>query len=228
MIHSRKVTTLVPMKAHSERVPNKNIRSFCGKPLYRHILHTLDSTYAVDEIVIDTDSDEIAAEAPKLSRKIRIIERPEGLRGDEVSMNRIIEHDIGQSDTDIVIQTHSTNPLLRSETIANALKKFVECEEHDSLFSVNKFQTRFYDQDGKAINHNPDELLPTQQLPFVYEENSCIYVFTKESFDAAGKRIGAKPLMFPTPWIESIDIDNEYTFRLAELLAGYAVHMETE
>ncbi len=69
MIHSRKVTALVPMKANSERVKNKNIRLFCGKPLYHHILQTLDKTYAIDEIIINTDSDQIAAEAPGLSKK---------------------------------------------------------------------------------------------------------------------------------------------------------------
>ncbi len=228
MIHSRKVTTLVPMKAHSERVKNKNIRPFCGKPLYHHIIHTLDKTYAVDEIVINTDSDQIAAEAPGLSRKVRVHERPESIRGDFVSMNKVLAYDLEKLDVDIVMQTHSTNPLLRSETVAKALKAFVEDEEHDSLFSVNAYQSRFYDHTGKAINHNPEELLRTQDLNPVYEENSCIYVFTRESFDKKQRRIGDTPLLFPTPWIESIDIDNEYTFRLAELLAGYAAHMETE
>jgi len=228
MIHSRKVTALVPMKAHSERVKNKNIRLFCGKPLYHHIVHTLDRTYAVDEICINTDSDVIAEEAVTLSRKVQIHRRPEELCGDFVSMNRIIEYDVAHRQTDIVLQTHSTNPLLRSETIAKALKAFVEDEEHDSLFSVNLYQSRFYDSQGQAVNHNPDELLRTQDLPPMYEENSCIYVFTKESFEQKGRRIGERPRLFPTPWVESTDIDNEYTFRLAELLAGYAAHMETE
>lgn len=228
MIHNRKVTALVPMKAHSERVPNKNVRPFCGKPLYQHIIHTLDKTYAVDEIVINTDSEVIAQGAPTLSRKVHTVERPEELRGDFVSMNRILEYDLSQLETDIVLQTHSTNPLLRSETIGKALKGFVEDEEHDSLFSVNAYQSRFYDREGNAINHNPDELLRTQDLPFLYEENSCIYVFTRESFGLRMRRIGENPLLYPTPWIESIDIDNEYMFRLAELLAGYAAHMEVE
>lgn len=228
MIHSRRVTALMPMKSHSERVKNKNIRPFCGKPLFHHMVHTLDKTYAVDEIAINTDSEQIAEEAPKLSRKVRIIERPKELRGDFVSMNLIIAHDLSVLGPDIVLQTHSTNPLLRSETIAKALKLFVEDDEHDSLFSVNQYQSRFYDHAGKAINHNPEELLRTQDLSPVYEENSCIYVFTTESFGAKKRRIGAFPRMFPTPWIESIDIDNEYTFRLAEMLAGYASHLEME
>ena len=140
-------------------------------------------------------------------------------------MNRVIEYDLSLLDTDIVLQTHSTNPLLRSETIAKALKRFVEENQHDSLFSVNAYQSRFYDHEGRAINHNPKELLRTRDLCPVYEENSCIYLFTNESFSVESRRIGWHPVLFPTAWIESIDIDNEYAFRLAELLAGYASHM---
>lgn len=222
MIFNRKVAALVPIKEHSERVSGKNFRDFCGRPLYEHILHTLDRTYAVDEILIDTDSDRVIRRAPELSRKIRVVERPEELCGDFVSMNKIIEHDLTQLDADIVLQTHATNPLLKAGTIAEALKTFAEDEEHDSLFSVNAFQSRFFTADGKPVNHDPTELLRTQDLDPVYEENSCLYLFTRESFQATGRRIGLTPIMFPTPHVESIDIDDEFAFHLAELLAGYA------
>ena len=223
MIHNRKVTALVPIKEHSERVTGKNFRDFCGKPLYQHILDTLDRTYAVDEIVINTDSPRVSQEAPGLSRKVRVIDRPAELIGDAVSTNRIFEYDLSQTDADLYIQTHATNPLLRSETIALALKQYLDVEEsYDSLFSVNAYQSRFYTTEGQPVNHDPENLIPTQDLKPVYEENSCIYVFTKESFAKKGRRIGMTPFMFPTPKIESVDIDDEFTFRLAELLGLYA------
>ena len=223
MIHNRKVVALVPIKDQSERVSGKNFRAFAGKPLYHHIVHTLDRTYAVDEIVIDTDSHRVMREAPELSPKVRAIERPEELRGHDVSTNRIFGHDLVQVEADIFVQTHATNPLLRPETIAAALKTFVENEEeYDSLFGVNTYRSRFYREDGSAVNHDPELLIPTQDLSPVYEENSCIYVFTRESFEKKKRRIGLKPLMFPTPPMESVDIDDEFAFRLAELLALYS------
>lgn len=223
MIHSRKVVALIPIKEHSERVPGKNFREFAGKPLYQHIVATLDKVYAVDEILIDTDSHRIMNEAPKLSPKVRVVERPAELRGDEVSTNRIFAHDLTQVEADIFLQTHTTNPLIRAETIALALKTFVEAEDkYDSLFGVNVYHSRFYREDGSPLNHDPENLIRTQDLPPLFEENSCLYVFTRESFLKKGRRIGEKPLMFPTPNIESIDIDDEFTFRLAELLALYA------
>jgi CMP-N-acetylneuraminic acid synthetase len=223
MIFDRRVVALVPIKDHSERVTGKNFRSFAGKPLYHHIVHTLDRVYAVDRILIDTDSLRVIDEAPGLSAKVSVLRRPDELCGDAVSTNRIFAHDLAESDGDIYLQTHATNPLMRAETFAQALKVFVENEEtHDSLFGVTEHHSRFYDLRGQAINHNPEELIRTQDLPPLCEENSCVYVFTKESFAKQSRRIGETPLMFPTPAIQSIDIDDEFQFRLAELLALYA------
>jgi CMP-N-acetylneuraminic acid synthetase len=222
MIFNRKVIALVPIKEHSERVKSKNFRDFNGKPLYHHIMETLQKTYAVDEIIVNTDSSIVANEASNLWSKVKIINRPDELIGDFVSVNKLIKHDINNSDGDIYLQTHATNPLLKAETIAQAIKKFAEVEEnYDSLFTVNRFQTRFYTHDGKPINHNPEELLRTQDLNPVFEENSCIYMFTKESFDKNERRIANKPFIFETPHIESIDIDDEFSFKLAEILSIY-------
>jgi CMP-N-acetylneuraminic acid synthetase len=222
MIFNQRVVAIVPIKAHSERVPEKNVRPFAGRPLFHHILSTLEETYPVDEVVVDTDSDRIAAEAETFE-KVTVVMRPDELRGDCVSVNRIIAHDMTRVDAQIYLQTHATNPLLKEQTISEALRQFGLSEEHDSLFSVKRLQTRLYRADGSAINHDPSTLLRTQDLPPVYEENSCLYIFTPESFLAAGRqRIGNRAMMFETDRIESIDIDDEFTFGLAEMLARYS------
>lgn len=219
MIHSRKVTALVPIKAHSERVKEKNLREFCGKPLFHHVLAALERTYAVDEIIVNTDSDRVAADTPKLFRKVKIHLRPEQLRGDMVSTNKIFEYDIQKAQSDIYLQTHATNPLIKPETFARALKTFVEDESgYDSLFSVNEYHSRFYDSELKPINHDPSNLIRTQDLRPVYEENSCLYIFTADSFAQTKARIGKNPMLFTTPPIESIDIDDAVSWRIAELL----------
>jgi CMP-N-acetylneuraminic acid synthetase len=222
MILNQTVVALVPMKEHSERVPGKNTRPFAGRPLFHHILDTLERTYAVDQVVVDTDSPQVAADASNRFSKVRILDRPARLRGDLVSMNDIIAYDLSQVPADIYVQTHATNPLLRSETIVEGLHRFIHSEDHDSLFSVNRLQTRLYTSTGNPINHDPEKLIRTQDLPPIFEENSVLYVFTKPSFEVHHRRIGDKPLLFETDRIESIDIDDEFTFRLAEMLAGYA------
>ena len=224
MIHSRKVAAIIPIKAQSKRIEEKNFKEFCGKPLFHHVIRALDRVYSVDEIIINTDSTRITEEAPKLSPKVRIHQRANELCGDYVSVNRLIEHEVNISDSDIYLQTHTTNPLIKPETFANALHRFIDKEgEYDSLFSVNTHQTRFYDHNLKPVNHNPAELIRTQDLPPVYEENSCIYIFTKMSFFAASARIGIKPVIFPTPRIESIDIDDQISWRIAELIGMHTL-----
>ena len=80
-------------------------------------------------------------------------------------------------------------------------------------------QTRFYREDASPVNHDPNNLLRTQDLETWYEENSNLYLFSGESFAATNARIGRKPLLFPTPMLESIDIDNHETWCLAEMVA---------
>jgi len=223
MIYNRRVTAIVPIKEHSERVKQKNFRNFAGKPLYHHVLATLERTYAVDDVVVDTDSAVVMNEASGLFPKVKIIERPEQLHGDFVSVNKIIEHDISAFESDIYLQTHVTNPLIKAETFGRALKAFIEGEEEfDSLFTVNRFQSRFYSHTGEPINHSLGELIRTQDLDPVYEENSNLYIFTRESFESTQARIGKKPQLHEMSRIESIDIDDEFTFHLAEILALYA------
>jgi len=182
MIFNQKVTALVPIKGHSERVPGKNLRDFAARPLMCHILSTLENTFAVDQVIVDTDSEEVAGHARAFS-KVQVLDRPEKLRGDMVSMNEVIAHDILQCPSDIFLQTHATNPLLKPETVSEALRTFVKSEQHDSLFSVTPMHVRLFDRKGNPINHDPKQLIRTQDMEPVFEENSCIYVFTKQSFE---------------------------------------------
>jgi len=221
-----KVAAIVPMRHHSERVPGKNYRVLAGKPLYHHIVETLLSCPLIAEVWIDTDSDLILREAGRLF-PIHTIRRPEHLRADTEPMNNILLHDVQQIQSDFYLQTHSTNPLLRSETISRAVAQFLEPGEHDSLFSVTRWQKRLYDAGGRPINHNPRELLRTQDLPPVFEENSCIYLFSRPTLETYGTRIGARPLRFEIAASEAVDIDDEEDFLLAECLYQRRLSGET-
>ncbi|WP_296635764.1 acylneuraminate cytidylyltransferase family protein [Polaribacter sp.] len=215
------VTLLLPMKGNSERVPNKNLKLFNGKPLFHVILDKLVNSKYINNVIINTDSDLIAESAlSKYHDFITIHRRPKSIQGDFVSMNKIIEYDLKNSNSDIYVQTHSTSPLLNVDSIDAAINNMISNKANfDSIFSVTKIQTRFYDKDGNAFNHNPKELLRTQDLEPLFEENSGFYIFTKDSFKNAGnKRIGLKPLMFEIDKIESIDIDEPLDFIIAETM----------
>ena len=214
------IIALLPMKGHSERVPNKNIRIFNERPLFHNIAKVLESSDYIKKIIINTDDKFIAENAKENFSKVLIIDRPSNLQGDLIPMNEIINYDISKFDHEHFLQTHSTNPLLTKSTLERAIEfYFSNIDKYDSLFSVTKEYGRFYWDSGEPINHNPEKLLRTQDLTPLFKENSNIYIFSKSSFyKANNNRIGTKPFMFEMNKFEAIDIDNEEDFILAEIL----------
>lgn len=215
-----KTTALLPIKQNSERVKGKNFRDLCGKPLYAWILETLLSCEEIDEVVIDTDSESFIEELHQKYPAVRTLLRPEAIRGGAVSMNLIIQHDMSQCpDTDLFIQTHTTNPLLTKKSIDSAIRMFRQrTEDYDSLFSVNRIQARTYWRDGSAINHVLGELKRTQDLEPIFEENSNFFLFTRDSFQKTASRLGSKPFLFETKPMESLEIDEEEDFQFVQLV----------
>lgn len=214
-----KLIALVPMRHHSQRVPGKNYRPLAGKPLYQHIIETLLAVPEIHEIVVDTDSQPVIDGLRQNFPQVQVIDRPEHLRADDIPMNDILIHDTAQFPADFYIQTHSTNPLLKPQTVTNAISNFFQqYPERDSLFSVTRWQTRLYDQHGKAINHDPSVLIQTQDLPPVYEENSCLYIFTRANLIQKHHRISDTPLMFEIEADEAWDIDEELDFAICDFL----------
>ena len=214
-----KIVALVPMRHHSQRVPGKNYRPLGGKPLFHHILSTLLMVPEISGIVVDTDSPNVIQGLQENFPTVRCIDRPENLRADEVSMNEVLLYDTTQIDSDFYLQTHTTNPLLNSGTISDAIQSLISnYPAYDSLVSVTRLQTRLWDQLGRAINHTPAILLQTQDLPPVYEENSCTYIFKRETLVARRNRLGERPLMFEINPAEAWDIDEELDFSITEYI----------
>ena len=209
MSKSNKIVALLPMKANSERVKGKNFKDFNGKPLFRWILDTLLSVELIDYVIINTDARGILeANGLKNSDRVLIRDRRPELCGDLVSMNLVLADDIASVDADVYLMTHTTNPFLSAETIIKTIEKFTfmrDKESFDSLFTVDRIQTRFYRAD----------------LEPWFEENSNIYLFTKPGFAATNARIGLKPVLFESPRFESIDIDDQEDWDFAVIASKY-------
>ena len=222
----KSITGLLPMKEHSERVPNKNVRLLGNRPLFFHILQSLLKSPYINKVIINTDSEKIAEIASKeFGASVEISWRPEALRGDFVSMNKIIEFELKHAEFhEHFLQTHSTNPFVKSTTIDKAIEYYfskLEADEVDSIFSVREIHSRLYDNNLKPINHNPHELIRTQDLKPIYEENSNFYLFSKSSFMRTKSRIGNKPGIFVTDPLEGIDIDTPQDWELATYLVDF-------
>ena len=216
-----RIVAVVPMRHSSERVPGKNYRPLGGKPLFHHVVESLLEVKTIDEVVIDTDSDVIIDDVRAAFPEVRTLLRPEHLRAGEIPMNDVLLNTADQVDADVLLQTHSTNPFLSAGTIAGAVERFLAGENDcDSAFGVTRLQARLWTADAQPVNHDPAVLLRTQDLPPIYLENSCFYLFTPETLRTRGNRIGERPLLVEVPPEEALDIDEESDFRLAEAVAA--------
>jgi len=216
---SYSVAAIVPMRHSSERVPGKNYRDFAGKPLFHRIIDTLLECPSITQVVIDTDSPIVIEQAEIYYPSVTVLERPQHLRDGAIPMNNVLLNTCEQVPADFYLQTHSTNPLLSAETVEKGVKQFLnQFPIYDSLFGVTRMQTRLWDPLARAINHNANILLRTQDLPPVYMENSCMYIFKKETLLQKGNRIGDRPFMYEIADIEAQDIDVELNFKVAEFL----------
>jgi len=220
-----RAVALLPMKANSERVRGKNFREFCGKPLFRWMLDTLLAVPEIDAVVINTDARHILAENGLVeSDRVIIRDRKPEICGDFVSMNLVIADDVAGVDADAYLMTHTTNPLMSTDTVRKALAAYreaVAAGTADSLFTVDKVQTRFYRADCSAVNHDPDNLIRTQDLEPWFEENSNLYIFSRASFAKTKARIGKQPMMYEGPYFESIDIDTPQDWDFAVVAARF-------
>lgn len=217
-----KTIAIVPMRHSSERVPGKNYRPLAGIPLYHHVVRTLTSVPQIDVIVVDTDSDFIINDCAEHFPLVQLIRRPEHLRDGNIDMNTVLLNTLKQVDADVVLQTHSTNPFLKAQTVSNALKSYASPDSNcDSVFSATRLQARLWDSTSCPVNHDPAVLLRTQDLPPLFIENSCFFIFTPQLLRQRGTRIGARPLMIEMAPLEALDIDTEDDFALAAAIAGH-------
>ena len=219
------VTAVVPMRHSSERVKGKNYRPLGGKPLYHHVVHALLATPSISRVLIDTDSDLIRADAAENLPSVDVVERPTHLRDGHTPMNDVLANTLTHVETDVVLQTHSTNPFVRPETYEDAIQQFFDDEECDSVFGVTRIQGRLWTKDLRPVNHDPAVLARTQDLDPIYLENSCFYIFTHESFARHANRLGSHPRAVEVDALEAVDIDEEVDFTLAEAIvhSGMAI-----
>jgi CMP-N-acetylneuraminic acid synthetase len=222
-----RLVALVPMRHTSIRVPEKNYRPIASKPLYSYILNVLRQVREVERIVVNTDSPIISEGLERDFPEVLIINRPEPLLGDDVPMNEILLHDVSVVHAEFYLQTHSTNPLMKPATFKAAINRFIDdLPEHDAMFGVTRRQVRIWDEHVHPINHNPDQLDNTQDLTPFYEENSCLYLFTRQAIMETKNRLGSRPSMFEVPPLEAIDVDTEADFELVRLVIESEIRKE--
>ena len=214
---SNKVACFIPIKTNSERVKGKNFRLLNGKPLYSYIINSALESASFDSIFVDTDSDEIKEYCTAL--KINTIDRQPLLAENTASGNDLLNYHYSlYSEYDYYFQLFATAPLLRPETIASCVNSLMSATEKDSIFTAFK-ECGWFWFENSPVNYNPESLPRSQDAKMPFKETTGLYGITNESLKKNRCRIGKNPLFFFINEVESLDIDTEFDFKLAEIIA---------
>ena len=201
----------IPIKNESQRVPNKNFRIFNQKALYQHTL----SKFSQHRVFVDTDSDRVLQEVENMEH-VTAFRRDNSLCGHEVSVCDLIKSFIARYKIEEPIcQIHVTNPFLKERTLVDA---YSFMDNHDSVVSCNRYNSRFWRKENYGfcpVNHNPLKLQQTQDLPDLFEENSCFYIFNPSVIKNSGNRIGLNPFFYEIEYPQNLDIDTESDWNIA-------------
>lgn len=211
-----KVYGFVPAKGTSERVENKNMRFLDGERLYIKALKTLLQCKEIDEVFLDTESQEMYDLADYLP--IKFMKRDPALANNKTDGHQMFMNEVRSfPDADIYVQMLCTSPFIHPETIDKAIRTLKESAEYDSAVLMKKDKFYFW-KDGKPeydINHIPN----SKDLPETIIESMGLYIVKKATADKTQKRYGNKPLLIYGELEELIDVNTPEDLRFAEVYA---------
>ncbi len=212
----KKVVAFVPAKGTSSRVPNKNIKLLGNKPLFRHILDTLLNCYTIDEVYLDSESDEVFGLAE--GQKHKCLKRDINLANNKTDGNQLLLNEASKVQADIYVQALPTAPFLSQQTIDEAVFNLLVSKEHDSLFTVTKDKDYLWKLDGTPANYDIFHIPNSNDLEETIIETMGFYAIKKDSLLERKSRIGRFPLLFTIPALEATDIDTFEDFNFAEII----------
>lgn len=226
-----KYAFFLPTRKGSERVVNKNTRTFAGMEggILRVKLQQLLNIDRISTIVVSTN-DEATIEIVKSfnNDRIKIIERPEYLCLSSTVIQDFINYIPSIVDADHIFWVHTTAPFADEKILNEALdlyeEKVLKDKAYDSLLSVTKIQQFLWsEKEGKCVNHDRSKVLwpRTQDLEPLYEINHAFYINSKENFLKYHDRIGVKPYLYELDKLHSLDIDWGDDFALAEIVYDF-------
>jgi CMP-N-acetylneuraminic acid synthetase len=218
-----KVTCFLPCRAGSERVKNKNTRQFAGVEggLLKIKLDQLVRCAFIDTIVLSTDDRKVIDISESYGSRIRIDNRPPELATSETSTDDLIRYVSKIIHEPHIMWTHVTSPFAGEEIYTKAINEYfrvIKTGKYDSLMSVTPIRVHVWDRDGEPVNYIRGHVRwpRSQQVEPLYEVNSAIFINSWGNYLKIKDRIGAKPFLFEMDRTDSLDIDYEDDFMLAE------------
>ena len=207
-----KLTAVVPVRAGSQRVKNKNIKSFDGSNLLKIKLNVLKSISAIDRIVVNTDSHEMINIA--IESGVDIHRREKYFASSECNNSDYFKHMGEVTNSDYIMYAPVTAPLVSKETYFDCIEKFMNTDI-ENLVSVSDVKHHMW-LDGKPLNYDPKNSPNSQDLPDIVSINYGICILSRKDMIEHKNIVTGNPYFYKLDEIESIDIDTEFDFMVAE------------
>ncbi len=211
-----KIVCFIPIKSNSERVPGKNFRILCGRPLYQYIIDHAILANCFDDIYVDTNSDVVKKYCEE--RNIHWIERKQELAMNTANGNDLLNYHFDSfPNYDYYFQLFATAPFLQPNSISKAVNTLIYSTEYDSTFTALENHS-FYWYSGNPINYRPCILPRSQDMQPVIEETTGLYGMSRDALAKYRCRIGAKPYICIVNKFEAVDINTEDDLKLADFI----------
>lgn len=219
---------LITARGGSKRIPGKNTRPLCGRPLIGWTIEEALAVKRLRRVIVSTDCHEIAAASREAGAEIPYI-RPAALSGDHSSHYDVIAHALDQLEKEegrlpkLLCLLQPTSPL-RSAADIDATIKLVESTNADCGFSASRATSHpallYRLERGRAQPYLPPQTayLRSQDLEPLYQINGAVYVLRPASFRRRRTLLSGDPVVHVMPWERSVDVDEEYDLIVAEAL----------
>jgi CMP-N-acetylneuraminic acid synthetase len=212
----KNITAVIPVRKDSQRVINKNLRLFNKKNLLIYKIEKLKQIKCIDQIIVNTDSEEAIKIAKDLS--VGFWRREDFYASSICTNSEFWSHIADTTDSEYIMFTNCTSPLVKIETYNNIFEKFEAIKNNnDSLNTVTEEKNFLY-LDNKAINFNPKKAPNSQDLPNIVKLNFAVNILSKKLMLTKKSVIGDNPYFFKLDQMEGFDIDTFFDFEFAEYL----------
>ncbi len=231
-----KILGIIPARAGSKGIPNKNIVNLAGKPLIAYTIYAAKKSKLITNLLVSTDSKKIAEVAKRYGADVPFL-RPKKLAKDKSPMVPVVQHAINFLEKknkeifDYIVLLQPTSPLKTTQDIDSAIKMLIKTNA-DNVYSVTRLtQNTYHPLRIKKIEKNNNvmpfcsqsevEGVQRQSLPVVYRRNGAIFAFSRDLIMNKNSIFGTPQgdtRAFIMPPERSIDIDSEFDLILAEYI----------
>lgn len=207
-----KIVAFLPAKGTSERIVSKNMRLLNGKPLFLYTLEKLAACDFIDEVYLDSESDEILSYAPYLNYKP--LKRNPELASNKTDGHQLFYNEVSQVDADIYIQILCTSPFIEPETIKKGVDILLKNKEYDSVILAKK-EKEYLWSNGQPL-YDKYHIPNSNSLPDTIVESMGLYIVRRNVAQSMRMRYGDHVYILFASAIEGIDVNYPDEFELAE------------